>query len=98
MLIFCLFLGAVLDIHMPWVVSGEQVSETVSKSAGENYGTLQCAALKKNCISLLPLDKRVGVQGTTLQWKERSAVNSVTPIFQDSDDKSVLPLVNCHRN
>lgn len=31
MLIFCLFLEAVLDIHVPWVVSGEQVSETVSQ-------------------------------------------------------------------
>lgn len=68
-------------------------------AAGETYSTFQHAALKKwALLCMLPLVKRAGVQGTALQWKARSAVSSVTWMFQNSNDKAVLPLVKCHRN
>lgn len=51
MLIFCLFLGAVLDIQMPWVVSGEQVSETVSQTSwGKLWHTSVCGSKKKSAF------------------------------------------------
>jgi len=50
MLIFCLFLGAVLDIHMPWVVSGEQMSETISQTSWRKLWHISMCGSEKNLL------------------------------------------------
>lgn len=67
-----------------------------SSSTITAHFSVQPLKKKRALLSMLPLDKRAGVQGTALQWKARSAVNSELGRFRTAVTK--LPLVKCHRN